>query len=466
LGRACARRARPSHFNIAQAATAEAPSVSESSQPVTVSDKVFPRQAAMAPIPNAAAPAQERSALRRWGVLGLLCLAFIAAYFDRVNLSVAVLEPDFKKFFDLSATERGLLHSAFFWSYCVLQIPAGWAVDRFGAKKSLAAAFVLWSVVSAATGLAQNFAFLFVLRFLLGVGEAAMNPAGMRWIRFNMPEEKRGLAIGIYQASAKIGAAAAPLIATYLMTLWGWRAMFIVMGLGCLVWLVPWMVLVRDDDRQIEAAQRKSSGGKSIPFGDVLKSPVIWGTVVGTFAYQYFLYFTMTWTPAYFTERRHLQLSDSSLYTAASLGGMAIVATLAGFAADRLIARGRNPVVVRKAFVIAGLLLASTQTIGAYAESLAVAQFFAIFSLSMLGLATANYWALTQTLIPGGSVGKIVGIQNCAAQIPGIVAPILTGWLVKKTGNYEAPMAVIGVVLLMGVAAYVFVVREKYAPRA
>jgi MFS transporter, ACS family, D-galactonate transporter len=143
-----------------------------------------------------------------------------------------------------------------------------------------------------------------------------------------------------------------------------------------------------------------------------------------------------------------------------------VVAIIAGWAADRLIARGKDPVLVRKSFIIAGLLLASTQTIGAFAQSLAVAQFFAVFSLSMLGLATANYWALTQTLIPGGSVGKIVGVQNCAAQIPGIVAPILTGWLVDKTGSYEAPMAIIGLVLLMGVGAYLTLVRKKYAPVA
>lgn len=414
---------------------------------------------------HAAADTTPLSAIRKWVILGLLCLAFIAAYFDRNNLGFVVINAEFQSFFNLSQTQRGLLHSAFFWSYCVLQIPAGWAVDRFGAKRSLAAAFVLWSLVSALTGFAQSFVLLFLLRFLLGVGEAAMNPAGMRWIRFNIKEEQRGLAIGIYQASAKIGAAVAPFITLGLMNRWGWRAMFIIMGLGCMLWLVPWMSLVRDNDRQLEAAQRKASGGASVPFGRVLMSPVIWGTVLGTFAYQYFLYFTMTWTPAYFKEHRGLSLDSSGAYTAASLGGMAVVAILAGYAADSLIARGRDPVMVRKSFVIAGLLLASTQTIGAFAESLAVAQFFAIFSLSMLGLATANYWALTQTLIPGGSVGKIVGVQNCAAQIPGIVAPILTGVLVQKTGNYQAPMAIIGVVLLMGVAAYLLLVRPKYAPK-
>src|SRR5260221_9412881 len=132
---------------------------------------------------------------------------------------------------------------------------------------------------------------------------------------------------------------------------------------------------------------------------------------------------------------------------------MAIVATVAGWAADRMIARGGNPVVVRKAFTLAGFLMASTEVFGALSDSIPVALFFAIFSLSGLGLATGNYWALTQTLIPGGAVGRIVGIQNCAASLPGIVAPILTGWLKQKTGSYEAPMQAIWFFLIVGMAA-------------
>lgn len=402
---------------------------------------------------------------RRWAIVGLLCLAFIAAYFDRVNLSVALTVDEFKRFFRLTETDRGLLNSAFFWSYAALQIPAGWFVDRFGAKRSLALGFTLWSLTSAATGLAGSFAMLFALRMLLGVGESVVNPGGMRWIRFNVPEERRGLAVGLYQAAAKIGPAVGVPMATWLTMSYGWRPMFLVLGLGCLVWLGPWLLLVRDDDRQLEAAQAKASATPPVSFARVLRSPVIWGTVVGTFAYQYFLYFCMTWLPAYFVERRNLSLNSMGLYSAFTFGGMATVAILAGWGADRLIARGRDPVKVRKAFIIAGFLLASTQIIGAFAESRSVALFFAVFSLSGLGLATANYWALTQTLIPGGAVGRIVGVQNLAANLPGIVAPILTGWLKQVTGSYEAPMAVIGVFLVLGLSAYVFLVRREYAPR-
>jgi MFS family permease len=180
---------------------------------------------------------------------------------------------------------------------------------------------------------------------------------------------------------------------------------------------------------------------------------------------MYFVYFCMTWMPSYFVERRHLSLKSMGAYTAFSFAGMAAVSALAGWAADLIIARGGDPVGVRKAFTIAGFLIASTEVIGALSDSIPVALFFAVFSLSGLGLATANYWALTQTLIPGGAIGRIVGIQNCAANLPGIAAPILTAWLKQKTGSYDAPMQAIWFFLLLGVAAYVFLVREKYAPK-
>ena len=405
------------------------------------------------------------SARLRWSIIGLLCLGMIIAYFDRVNLSVVLALKDFKESFHLSDADRGALNSAFFWSYALLQIPAGWVVDRFGVKRPFALGFVLWSVISAGTALVNSLRQLFVLRILLGVGESVVTPAGMRWIRFHCAENQRGLAVGLYMAAAKVGPAIGAPLAAALISAYGWRMMFVILGLGCLLWLVPWMKLVKDDDRVLESAQARRSPESSVPLGAVLASPVIWGTVIGTFCYQYFVYFCMTWMPAYFVERRNLSLNKMGLYTMFSFLGMAVVATLAGFAADRLIDRGGDPVRVRKAFIIAGFLVASTELIGALSDSHAVALFFAIFSLSGLGLTTANYWALTQTLIPGAAVGRIVGVQNCAANLPGVVAPLLTGWLLQTTGSYEAPMQAIWIFMLSGVAAYVFLVRQKYAPK-
>jgi MFS family permease len=193
---------------------------------------------------------------------------------------------------------------------------------------------------------------------------------------------------------------------------------------------------------------------------------VIWGIIITSFCYMYFVYFCMTWMPSYLMERRQLSLGKMGLFVFFSFGGMATVATLAGWCADLLIGRGHNPVTVRKSFTIAGFAIACTELIGAQAASLETALLFAVISLSGLGLATANYWALTQTLIPGTAIGRISGVQNCACGIAGIVAPIVTGWLLQKTGNYEAPMFALLCVLVMGALSYIFLVREKYAPTA
>lgn len=402
----------------------------------------------------------------RWSVVGLLTLGSIIAYVDRVNLSVAVIDADFKQVFRLSNSDRGLANSAFFWTYALLQIPAGWIVDRYGSKVPYAISFLAWSVVSAATSLATGFSELFTLRLMLGVGEAIMHPASMRWIRFHFDEKERGLAIGVFMSGSKYGPAFGTIAAAWLIQRFGWRAMFLILGMGSLVWLIPWLTMVRSDRASARPGSADAATAATVPFGRLMASPIVWGTIIGTFCYMYFVYFCLTWMPTYLNEARHMSLTSSSLYTTFSFAGMATVGILGGWAADRLISRGHDPVAVRKGFTIAGFIIASTEVIGAHSASLDVALFFSVFSLSGLGLATANYWALTQTLIPRGAIGKIVGIQNCAASLPGIVAPILTGWLVDRTGGYEASMRAIWVFLLLGVAAYLLLVRKKYAPAA
>ncbi len=408
-----------------------------------------------------AAPAREDSA-RAWSIVVLLSLGMVIAYIARVNISVAVVMPEFRKLFHLTDSDRGLLGSAFFWSYAILQIPAGWLVDRYGVKLPYALGFLAWSVVTSVTALAGSLEQLVALRVLLGVFEAMAQPASIRWIRFNFPEKRRGLAVGLFMTGSKIGPAVGAPLAAYLLKQYDWRAMFFILGTASLLWLVPWLWLVRNDDRQREQAAA-STGAASMSFLQMMRNPIMWGTIIGTFCYMYFVYFCMTWMPAYFVEKRHLALSSMGLYTFFSFGGIALMSPLAGLAADRLIAGGRDAVAVRRAFVVAGFVIASTEVFGALTDSVPVALFFAVFSLTGLGLATANYWAITQTLMPGGAIGRMVGIQNCAANLPGIVAPILTGWLIQRTGDYRAPMQAIWCFLILGIAAYCFLVRAKYS---
>ena len=398
----------------------------------------------------------------RWLVVALLTLGIIIAYTDRINLSAAL--PAIREGLPLTAAASGILLSAFFWAYTLLQTPAGWVVDRFGLKWPYAVAMLLWSAASAATALVSSLHGLIALRMVLGVGEAVVIPASMRYIRENFAERERGLPMGILMSGTKYGPAIGAPIATYLVLGFGWRWMFVLNGAFSLFWLVPWLFLVRDD-RKTPTVANESEPATKVSWAAIFGTPVMWGTCLATFCYMYFVYFCMTWMPTYFKERFGLSLAASSWYTFMSFAGTGTIAILAGWAADRLIARGRNAVTVRKAFTIAGFVLAFSAAFGAFSHSTAVTLFLAVFSLSGLGLATANYWALTQTLTPRSVSARVAGIQNTAANLAGIAAPWITGLLIQKTGSFHAPLVAVGFWLLVGIGCYLFLVREKYALR-
>ena len=392
-------------------------------------------------------------------------MAFIIAYFDRQNLSFALTVTEFKDFFRLSIDDRGLLNSAFFWSYTLLQVPAGWIIDRYGVKRPFAACFLIWSVVSGLTAWATSVSQLFALRLVLGAGEAVNTPSGIRWIRLNFARSQHGFAMGLYQASAKVGPALGAPLSAWLLRDYGWQNMFMILGFGALAWLVPWVLLVRDNDRELEEQAQRKAEATALTWKQLLSNRVTWGIIIGSFAYQYFNYFCLLDLPSYFAEKWNLKLMANGAYTGAAYWGFAIVATASGYFADALIRRGHDLVKVRKMFICGGLLIASTELLGAYAPDQQTAIAIAIFSLSGLGLATGNYWALTPAMLPGAPSGQLAALQNTAANLPGVVVPLVTAYLRKTTGGWDAPLLAVFVFLLIGVASYTFLVRKEYAPK-
>jgi predicted MFS family arabinose efflux permease len=297
-------------------------------------------------------------------------------------------------------------------------------------------------------------------RMLVGVGESVSTSASLRWIRLNCAEEQRGLATGILFAGTKVGAAIGVPLSVFLILRFNWHMMFIAIGLGGLAWLVAWALLVQDESR---VPHGRTPAASPVPIRAIFRRPAIWGILLGTFSYNYFIYFCLTWLPAYFTEARHLTPAAMGLFTMFSFGGMAIVGIAAGWFADRIIARGHDPVRVRRWFTMTGFVVASTELVGMLSHSNDLALFFAVFSLTGLGLTTANYWAITQTIFPAGTVGRMIGIQNFASNVSGIVAALLTGWLKDKTGSYDAAGWTILGVLLFGLIAYGSLVRAEVA---
>ena len=404
---------------------------------------------------------------KRWAVLILLAVGAIIAYCDRTNISAALAYKPFVQHFHLSDVDRGLLNSAFFWSYMVLQIPAGWVVDRYGAKIPYAISFLVWCLSSAVTGLTRSLPELTALRVTTGAAEAMVVPASFSWMRKHFAEKDSGLAVGIYMLGNKIGTAIGVPLAAWLITIYDWHLMFVIIGLAGLIWLVPWLLMVRNDKpagARADAAKARST--LTVPFRNIMASPVIWGTVIINFCYNYFVFYCMTWMPAYLVEQRHLTLTKMSLYTFFSFSGIAIVAVVSGWVADLIIRRGGNAVFVRKCFVIAGFAIATTELLGVRSATVEGALFWAVVSLSGLGLTTANNLALCRmTLMPPQAVGVATGVQNVSTSLAGIVGPIMTGWLLQTTGSYEAPMMLIFFFLVLGAVTCLVLLRPEWSPK-
>ncbi len=400
----------------------------------------------------------------RWAILVLLAVGAVFAFVSRTNIAQVLTLPSFIKQFHLTDLDRGNLNSAFFWSYAALQIPMGWIVDRYGVKLPYAISLIVWCLASAATGLTNTIGALILMRVITGAGEAIVVPASYRWIRQNFTETQSGLAVGIYMLGTKIGPAIGGPLAAWLIVKYDWHLMFIIVGLVGLIWLVPWMGLVKSDKvGEVVTKTRKKS---AVSLGSIMSSPLVWGTIVINFCYNYFVFYCMTWLPAYFVEQRHLSITKEGLYTAFSFSGIAIVALAAGWIADVMIKWGWNAVIVRKTFVVAGFAIACTELFGVFAHTEQGALFWAVVSLSGLGLATANHLALCRlTLIPAPAVGLVSGVQNVSTSLAGIVTPILSGWLKQTSGGYTAPMIAILVFLVIGGLTCIVLLREKWAPK-
>jgi MFS family permease len=402
------------------------------------------------------APAISRSAGSRWPIIALLFFAVLVNYIDRGNLSIVAVP--LMRDFHVSAGRMGTLLSAFFWTYALLQIPAGYLVDRFGLRWTYAGAFVVWSVASAAVGFAETFTQILLLRLLLGVGEAAAQPVSLAFIRRNFPAGQQGLPTAVYLSGMSFGPAIGAIVGAWLLVAVGWRLLFIVTGLGACMWIVPWLWMVPRDGAPSPKPAASGSGGS---WSLLLRRPTLWGVTVGAFFYSYYWYYCLTWLPSYLVMERGFSFLKMGSYTAAPLFGMALVSMVSGRVADRFIARFGQPILIRKMFVVTGFLLGSSILLLLVVKSAAPTLAVLMLSLLGIGVASANYWALTQAASPAPMIGRVIGAQNTVANLAGICAPMLTGFLVDRTKSFDVSITFAGVSLLVAATAFLLLVRQR-----
>ncbi|SFI49465.1 MFS transporter [Planctomicrobium piriforme] len=388
-------------------------------------------------------------------LLALLVLAIGINYIDRGSLSV--VKTNVAAEFQLDNAQMGLLFSAFFWSYALSQIAAGWCVDRFDVKWLYAGGFLIWSVATVLMALSNGFALFLLLRLVLGVGESVAFPASSRVIVMNFKEDRRGIANALIDAASKLGPTISLLLGGLLVANHGWRMLFLVVGLGGMLWLPVWLYFVPSQHR----AASGSHAHAGIGFGTLMSRREVWGTSLGFFCLGYTWAFLLSWLPAYLEESRGFTKESMAIFGSMPFAAMAATSIFGGWLSDRLIRGGGTPTRVRKSFLIGGLLLCAVFMYSAMAvEDHGACILLLCLACASLGFYTSNVWAVTQTLAGPNAAGQWTGLQNAIGNVGSAISPALTGWLVKETGTYSSAFAAASAILVAGVFAYVLLIRQ------
>ncbi|HEV2197146.1 MAG TPA: MFS transporter [Candidatus Acidoferrum sp.] len=385
-------------------------------------------------------------------VLILLALSAFINFVDRGNLSAAA--PLLKTELSLSDPQLGILLAAFFWSYAVFQIASGWLVDHLDVKWMLSVGFFVWSVATAATGLAGSFALLLAARLVLGVGESVVYPSYSKILARYFPEDQRGVANSIIITGFYAGPAFGLFFGGILMGKYGWRSFFLVLGLLSLLWLVPWVRwMPRDHDQRstVSSPQEETPG-----ILEILKLRSAWGTCAALACLDYLSYFFLTWMPTYLVRGRNFSMDQMAGVMGAAYVVCALVAATCGWLSDRWIVGGATPTRVRKGFTSVGMAGAALFLLPGVFAGPKLASVMLVLVAASLGVSSSNVWAITQTLAGPRAAGRWTGIENFVGNLGGAVAPALTGFVLGRTGHYFWAFAITAVVSLLGALCWAF----------
>jgi sugar phosphate permease len=398
----------------------------------------------------------------RWWLAALLVAAMIFCYAHRGALSVAA--PFMRDELGLSRSAMGLLLAAFFWSYALLQMPAGWFVDRFGVRRGYAAGFALWSLALASMGYARSMASLIVIRLLLGIGQSSAFPASARAVSNWFQDRERGTITASYLTGVRLGQALINALGGLLIAASGFGLFFLEVGLVPLVWLIPWWLFLGkwESPRQVDAGTQPAKPGLSFAQSLLLFSNrSVLGIFLGFFAYDYVWYVFTNWLPSYLVEERKFSPREMGIYSSVPFVGMSVVIMLSGLISDGLVRRGYEEVRVRKLLVSIGLLAACLVVPAGMVEDKMTAVWLLTLSLCGLAIATPNTWTLTQAVCSRNIVGTVSGIQNFGGNLGGSIAPALTGYIADVTGSFTLALTLCGVILVFGTLAYLALVSRR-----
>lgn len=411
----------------------------------------------------------------RFMVLFLLFIVTAINYLDRTNLAIAA--PAIKDELGFDAVTLGLIFSAFSWSYAFMQIPGGWFLDLVGPRVAYFWSCFLWSLCTFGMGLSRNFASLFGLRLAIGFSEAPAFPTNSRVVASWFPKQERAVATAVYTAGEYVGLAFLTPVLFWLLSTWGWHAVFFVTGAIGLVFSIIWYFKYRDPKestsvneaeleyiRQGDGLAEKAVSGKKINWadlGELFKHRQLWGIYLGSFAVNSTLVFFLTWFPTYLIAEKHMPMLKAGIYAAVPYIAAFFGVLIGGYWSDTMLKKGYSLSTARKLPVIIGLLGSCTIMLANYADDFNT--IIGIMSVAFFaeGMAALG-WVIVGDVAPSKSVGLAGGVFNLFANLSGIITPIVIGLIVNATGSFTGALVFMSCLALMGACSYIFIVGRLH----
>ncbi|MBV9758331.1 MAG: MFS transporter, partial [Alphaproteobacteria bacterium] len=390
----------------------------------------------------------------RWLVGGLMFLGGMINYLDRSALSVAA--PFVAKDLHLDPARLGIVFSSFFWGYALFCFVGGWASDRFGPKRVYATAMLVWSLFCGLTAAAFSLVSLLVIRVCFGMGEGPIGSTANKMIRNWFPRESQASAISIANAGTPLGGAVSGPIVGFLALAAGWRVSFVAIALIGIAWAIAWMLLVRDHPEQPAErapAAPATPAAPELPLAPLLLRPAVLATGFAFFGYSCILYFFLTWFPSYLLMAKHLSVKSMSLATVIPWMVGFVGLASGGFLSDFLYRLTGNAVFARK-LVLVSCLLAAAIGVACAGMVASVPGAVALMAVSIffMYLTGNTYFALVLDTVESPRVGGVSGFVHFIANCGGIVAPLVTGFIVQETGSFFSAFLLTGAIAVLGAA--------------
>jgi ACS family glucarate transporter-like MFS transporter/ACS family D-galactonate transporter-like MFS transporter len=424
----------------------------------------------------------------RYWVLLMIFIVTTVNYADRATLSIT--GPAMRQDFGFDAIQMGFIFSAFSWSYVLAQVPGGWLLDRYGARRVYAASIFFWSVftllqasVGILTSVATAVTTLFVMRFFVGMAEAPAFPANAKVVASWFPVQERGTASAIFNAAQYFAAVVfTPLMAA--ITHWfGWHDVYLAMGIVGVVLALVWWKLVQSPARHpsVNRAELEhiEAGGGLIQMGEqggaaaaatpkgrtafymkqLLTNRMLLGIYLGQFSINVLTYFFLTWFPVFLVQERHMSILQAGFMVSLPAICGFVGGVLGGVVSDWMLKRGFSITAARKTPIVVGMLMSVSMILCNYVS--ADWMIVALMALAFFGKGFgALGWAVMADVAPKEVIGLAGSIFNTFGAIAGIVTPIAIGYILAVTGSFGGALVFVGLNALVTIFAYLVIVTD------